>query len=70
MDIVTIAAGSAASPAPRAAYSVTETAELLGLCEASVYRALRRGDLVSVLIGGRRIIPASSIGKLLTLYAT
>jgi excisionase family DNA binding protein len=49
----------------RAAYSVAETAELLGLCEASIYRALKRGDLTSVLIGGRRLIPALSINKLL-----
>jgi excisionase family DNA binding protein len=49
----------------RAAYSVAETAELLGLCEASVYRALKRGDLASVLVGGRHLIPALSVNKLL-----
>ena len=50
----------------RAALSVSETALTLGICEASVYRALKRGDLASVLIGGRRLIPALSINKLLT----
>jgi hypothetical protein len=44
---------------------VAETAEALGICEASVYRAIKRGDLVSVLIGGRRVIPMTSINKLL-----
>ena len=51
--------------AARAALSVAETAEALGICEASVYRAIKRGDLVSVLIGGRRVIPMTSINKLL-----
>ena len=52
---------------PRAAFSVQETAEQLGVCPASVYRALKRGDLVAVTLGGRRLIPASSIDKLLTV---
>jgi excisionase family DNA binding protein len=50
----------------RAAYSVRETASLLGICPASVYRALRRGDLEGVMLGGRRLIPARCIDKLLS----
>lgn len=50
---------------PRTAFSVQETAAQLGVCPASVYRALKRGDLVAVMLGGRRLIPASSIDKLL-----
>jgi excisionase family DNA binding protein len=53
----------------RAAYSVDETAELLGCCSASIYRALRRGDLESVMLGGRRLIPARSLERLLTAKA-
>jgi excisionase family DNA binding protein len=53
----------------RAAYSVAETAEMLGLCEASIYRALKRGDLVAVMLGGRRLIPARCIDKLLAAEA-
>lgn len=49
----------------RAAYSITETAQMLGLCEASIYRALKRGEIASVTLGGRRLIPARSIEKLL-----
>ena len=49
----------------RAAFSIAETAQMLGLCEASIYRAMRRGDIASVLVGGRRIIPASTIDGLL-----
>jgi excisionase family DNA binding protein len=51
--------------AGRAAYSVAETAQMLGLCEASIYRAMRRGDIASVMVGGRRIIPAATIDGLL-----
>jgi hypothetical protein len=39
--------------AARAALSVAETAEALGICEASVYRALKRGDLVGVFVNRR-----------------
>ncbi|CAN5312049.1 hypothetical protein BH10PSE6_BH10PSE6_40670 [soil metagenome] len=59
MDIVAIGGRG------RAAYSVPETAELLGLSEASIFRALRRGDIESVMLGGRRLIPARSIETLL-----
>lgn len=50
----------------RVAFSVQETAELLGVCPASVYRALKRGDLEAVMLGGRRLIPRRSIEKLLS----
>lgn len=50
----------------RAAFSVAETAEMLGLSEASIYRLLKRGALPSVLIGGSRRIPATGIHALLT----
>jgi excisionase family DNA binding protein len=53
----------------RAAYSVQEVAEQLGICQASVYRALKRGELEAVMLGGRRLIPARSIEKLLTANA-
>ena len=54
----------------RAAFSPRETAELLGLSEATVYRLLNRRELSSVLIGGSRRIPAAAIQKLLTANAT
>ena len=50
----------------RTAFSVQETAEQLGVCPASVYRALKRGQLEAVTLGGRRLIPARSINKLLS----
>jgi len=53
----------------RAAFSVQETAALLGICPSSVYRALKRGDLEGVTLGGRRLIPARCIDKLLSAKA-
>ena len=53
----------------RAAYSVAETAELLGLSEATIYRLIGRGTIASVLIGGSRRIPASALQKVLTADA-
>ena len=58
-----------ASRPGRAAYSVAETAEMLGLCEASIYRAMRRNEIESVTLGGRRLITARSIDKLLSAKA-
>jgi excisionase family DNA binding protein len=49
----------------RMAFSIQETAEQLGVCPASVYRALKRGELEAVMLGGRRLIPRHSIEKLL-----
>jgi len=60
---------SSTGRAPRMAFSVQETAEQLGVCQASIYRALARGDLEAVTLGGRRLIPARSIEKLLTAKA-
>jgi excisionase family DNA binding protein len=55
--------------ANRAAFSPAETAELLGLSEATIFRLLKRKALSSVLIGGSRRIPATEIQKALTANA-
>lgn len=57
-------------PPDRAAFSVAETAVMLGLSEATVWRLLKRRTLTSVLIGGSRRIPAAGIQKLLAAEAT
>jgi excisionase family DNA binding protein len=49
----------------RAAFSPAETAELLGISEATVFRLMRSGTLASVLIGGSRRIPTSAIQQAL-----
>ena len=53
----------------RAAYSVPETAVQLGVSEASIWRALKRGQLDSIMFGGRRLVTARSIEKLLSTEA-
>jgi excisionase family DNA binding protein len=50
----------------RAAYSIQEVADSLGVRQASVYRALKRGQLKAVMLGSRRLIPASSVDRLLS----
>jgi hypothetical protein len=50
---------------PRMAFSVPETAESLGTCEATVWRWIGDGKLESVKINGRRFVPIPSIRGLL-----
>jgi hypothetical protein len=58
------ARGSPDGEIARVAYSIPETAKLLGVSEASVWRALKRRQLDSFLLGGRRLVPARSIERL------
>lgn len=51
----------------RLAYSPAEAAALLGCARSSIYQSLRRGDVRSVLLGGRRLIPAAELTRLLGL---
>jgi excisionase family DNA binding protein len=54
----------------RVAYSIPETAKLLGVSDASVWRSLQRGQLDSFMFGGRRLIKAQSIERLVSAEAT
>ncbi len=51
---------------PRA-FSVTQVAKMLGLSRASAYRAIDNGDIPSVKVGTRIIIPADALEKLLNI---
>ena len=42
----------------RRTYTVTETAEILGISRSSAYEAVRRGDVPSIAVGERRENPA------------
>jgi len=44
-------------------YSVTELAGLLGLCERTTRIALRAGDIPSIRVGKRYILPRSAIAE-------
>lgn len=49
----------------RAAFSPKEVIEKTGLSKNTVYRALKNGDIKSVRIGGRILIPQWAIEQLL-----
>ena len=51
-------------PVWRAAYTVSETAELLGCHEKSLRRWIRAGQFPVRRIGGRVFVPASAIEEL------
>ena len=45
-------------------YTPNEVAELLPISKISVYKALKRGDIHSIRIGKKIIIPAESFKKI------
>lgn len=55
----------AAPTRPRLSLSPTEAAEALGLCRATVYNMVARGDLRTVKIGRRTLIPVTELTRLL-----
>ena len=50
---------------PRMAYSVEETAQALGIGRGLVFQLLREGQLKSIRLGKRRLIPASELAAFL-----
>ena len=53
----------------RAAYSISETAAQLGVSEASVWRAVKSGKLESIMFGGRRLVTARGLERVLSAEA-
>lgn len=49
------------TPTPPLAISVGEAAKALGVNHTSLYRLLMRGELGSVKVGRRRIVPVSAL---------
>ena len=47
------------------AYQVNSFCELLGIGRTTFYNLVKAGQLRSVLIGGRRVVPASEADRLL-----
>ena len=47
------------------AYSVPEVAEMLGISRASAYNYVRLGEIRSVTLGGRIVIPRHALDELL-----
>ncbi|MEM9653709.1 MAG: helix-turn-helix domain-containing protein [Actinomycetota bacterium] len=49
----------------RLTLTVTEAADLLGICRATAYECVRRGELPSITLGRRILIPRSALDDLL-----
>ncbi len=49
----------------RLTYSVPEVAELLGISRASAYTHVRTGDIPSITIGSRIVVPRRALNELL-----
>ena len=52
-------------PADRLTYTVGEAAELLGISRNSAYEAVRKGELPTIRIGRRILVPRSRLADLL-----
>jgi excisionase family DNA binding protein len=50
-------------------FTVDEAGEILGLSRASAFAAANRGDIPSIRIGKRMIVPRAALERLLTVDA-
>jgi excisionase family DNA binding protein len=57
------------APNGRSAFSVAEFARAIGISRGSVYALIAAGELKSLKLGDRRIIPASELQRLLSRAA-
>lgn len=48
----------------RRAFTFGESANMFGISKDSLKRAAKRGDLRTILVGGRRLVPASEIERI------
>jgi excisionase family DNA binding protein len=51
--------------ADRLTYTITEAAQLLGIGRSLAYQAARRGEIKTIRIGDRLLIPRAAIDRLL-----
>ena len=49
----------------RATVTVPEAGDLLGICSRSAYNAARRGDLPTITVGRRQLVPVPALLRLL-----
>ena len=54
----------------RLTYTVTEVAELLGISRGSAYTHVRTGEIPSITIGGRIVIPRRVVDEMLDIQKT
>jgi excisionase family DNA binding protein len=51
--------------ASKLTYTVTETAKLLGISRSSAYECVRRGEIPSLTLGRRVVVPRRALEALL-----
>jgi excisionase family DNA binding protein len=51
--------------ASKLTYTVTETAQLLGISRSSAYECVRRGEIPSLTLGRRVVVPRRALEALL-----
>lgn len=49
----------------RVTLTIREAARRLGVSEGTLYRAARRGEVPTVRVGGRRLVPRAALERLL-----
>jgi excisionase family DNA binding protein len=52
---------TAAKPRPRRFHSVADAAEILGMSEVTVYRAIRAREFPAIKVRGRYVVPARAL---------
>lgn len=57
---------TAAENSQRQTYTVTEVAEILGIGRNTAYESCRNGEIATIRIGGRILVPRYVIDELLT----
>ena len=53
------------TPRPRLTYTVPEAAELLGVGRSAAYEAARSGQIPTIRIGKRILVPRAALDRLL-----
>lgn len=61
---------ASAAAATRLAFSIEETATLLGVGRHTAYEGARRGDIPTIRIGRRLLVPKVALERLLADAAT
>ena len=51
----------------RATYAICEAAEILGIGRNQAYEAARRGEIPTIRIGGRILVPKAALDKMLEM---
>lgn len=56
-------------PRTRPTLTVDETAAVLGIARSTAYESVRNGEIPSIKVGRRRLVPTAALRRLLELDA-